>query len=52
MDMASCNNCNLKEKEQVYTSARDGNLMHLKVSTIGVRLLVSYTKEMGLRSYG
>lgn len=30
--MASCNNCSLKEKEQVYTSARDGNLMYLKVS--------------------
>ena len=32
--MASCNNCNLnlKEKEQVYTSARDGNIIYLKVS--------------------
>lgn len=28
----SCNNCTLKEKEQVYTAARDGNLMYLKVS--------------------
>lgn len=33
MDMASsCNNCSLKEKEQVYTAARDGNLLYLKVS--------------------
>lgn len=33
MDMAStCNNCTLKEKEQIYTSARDGNLLYLKVS--------------------
>lgn len=33
MDMAStsCNNCSLKEKEQVYTAARDGNLLYLKV---------------------
>lgn len=32
MKMAtSCNNCSMKEKEQVYTSARDGNLMYLKV---------------------
>lgn len=31
-DMASCNNCSLKEKEQVYTAARDGNLIYLKVS--------------------
>lgn len=31
MKMAtSCNNCSMKEKEQVYTSARDGNLMYLK----------------------
>lgn len=29
--MASCNS---KEKEQVYTAARDGNLMYLKVSPI------------------
>lgn len=28
---SSCNNCSLKEKEQVYTAARDGNLMYLKV---------------------
>lgn len=33
MDMASCNNCNLKEKEQAYTAARDGNLMYLKVGS-------------------
>lgn len=33
--MASCNNCSLKEKEQVYTAARDGNLMYMKVS-VGV----------------
>lgn len=33
MDMASpCNNCSFKEKEQVYTAARDGNLLYLKVS--------------------
>lgn len=32
MDMAACNNCSLKEKEQVYTAARDGNNMYLKVS--------------------
>lgn len=32
--MASCNNCSLKEKEQVYTAARDGNLMYLKVSVV------------------
>lgn len=30
MDMASCNS---KEKEQVYTAARDGNLIYLKVSS-------------------
>lgn len=24
--------CNSKEKEQVYTAARDGNLIYLKVS--------------------
>lgn len=35
MEMASCNNCSLKEKEQVYTAARDGNLMYLKVSFAG-----------------
>lgn len=35
MDMAlSCNNCTLKEKEQVYTAARDGNLLYLKVSRV------------------
>lgn len=50
MDMASCNNCNLKEKEQVYTSARDGNLMHLKVSTTRrLPARASYTKEIELR---
>lgn len=33
MDMAAaCNNCSLKEKEQVYTAARDGNNIYLKVS--------------------
>lgn len=32
MDMAACNNCSLKEKEQVYTAARDGNHLYLKVS--------------------
>lgn len=32
MDMAACNNCSLKEKEQVYTAARDGNHVYLKVS--------------------
>lgn len=35
MEMASCNNCSLKEKEQVYTAARDGNLLYLKVSVAG-----------------
>lgn len=25
-------NCSIKEKEQVYTAARDGNLLYLKVS--------------------
>jgi hypothetical protein len=35
MDMASsCNSCSYKEKEQVYTSARDGNLLFLKVSRV------------------
>lgn len=29
--MASCNS---KEKEQVYTAARDGNLIYLKASLI------------------
>ncbi|CRL07180.1 CLUMA_CG020165, isoform A [Clunio marinus] len=28
--MASCNKCSLKEKEEVYTAARDGNLLYLK----------------------
>lgn len=44
MDMASCNNCSLKEKEQVYTAARDGNLMYLKVSE-GFRTVKIGTKK-------
>lgn len=38
VEMATCNNCSLKEKEQVYTAARDGNLMYLKVSVGPVAL--------------
>lgn len=32
MDMAASCNCSIKEKEQVYSAARDGSLMYLKVS--------------------
>lgn len=49
--MASCNNCSLKEKEQVYTAARDGNLMYMKVS-VGVepfRALCSRKQTRSIR---